>query len=264
MYRYERPPDDRENSSPAPAPYRVAVRMPVAEPRLTYMLLAVIGLVYLYFFGQSAVGQNEFLTKWAKVNELIRDGEYYRLFTSMFLHLNLMHIFFNGYALYIIGRDVEALFGHARFGLIYFLGGLSGSLASFIFTSAPSVGASGAIFAIFGAEMVYFYQNRRLHGEAGKRHLNQLIMLMGINLALGFITTVGDSSFQIDNAGHIGGLVGGVVLAWFIGPSYQVQRDPATDVGLSVVDQNSFQRWALPSALYTLGLVVLTVYAVAA
>jgi rhomboid protease GluP len=263
MYRYEPPPSpERPPESPRQGLYKIAVRMPVAEPRLTYVLLGIIVSIYAYMFTLSPAGENEFLTRWAKVNEFIRQGEYYRLFTSMFLHLNVMHIAFNGYALYIIGRDVEALFGHVRFGIIYLLGGLSGALASFVFTSAPSVGASGAIFALFGAEMIYFYQHRSLHGEAGRRHLNQLVMLMVFNLALGFLSATSD--FRIDNAGHIGGLVGGVVLAWFIGPAYNVQRDPATEGGLRVIDQNPPRRWVWYPVAYAAVLAAVTVYAVTA
>ena len=265
-YRYQPSPspDDAPEQPPQPQPgmYRVAVRMQLAEPRLTYALLGLIVLIYLYFFSLSSTRQVQFLTDWAKINPLIKDGEYYRLFTSMFLHLNLMHIVFNGYALYVLGRDVESLFGTARFAVIYLLGGLSASLASLVFTSAPSVGASGAIFAIFGAEMVYFYHHRALHGAAGRRHLQQLIILMFINLGLGAFSTA--TGFRIDNAGHIGGLVGGVVLTWFIGPSYQVERDPAADGGYSVVDQNPIGRWVLPSVLYAVGLVAAMAYAVSA
>jgi len=255
------PPEQREPTGGGLR--RVAVRMPLAAPRLTYVLLAVIVLIFMYFLSLSLEGQNEFLSQWAKVNELIREGEPYRLFTSMFLHLNLMHILFNGYALYVIGRDVEALFGPIRFALIYFLGGLSGSLASFVFTDAPSVGASGAIFAIFGAEMVYFYQNRRLHGEMGRRHLNQLIFLMLLNLGLGFFSTA-TSGFRLDNAGHIGGLIGGIVLAWFIGPEFEVAQDTSTMAGLRVVDRNKPRQWAGVSLVYAVVLATMTVYAVMA
>ncbi len=264
---YQLPPSNGDAPEPGPRPpmmQRVAVRLPVAEPRLTYGLLGLIVLIALYYFSLPAREQVLFLNDWAKVNELIRDGEYYRLFSSMFLHLNLTHLIFNGYALFVLGRDVEALFGTARFAIIYVLGGLSGSLASFIFTDAPSVGASGAIFAIFGAEMVYFYQHRDLHGVAGRQHLTQLVILMLINLGLGFFASTGATNFRIDNAGHIGGLVGGVVLAWFIGPAYRVQRDPSAESGFSVVDRNPIQRWALWSAAYALGLVVLIAYAVTA
>ncbi|HML24827.1 MAG TPA: rhomboid family intramembrane serine protease [Aggregatilinea sp.] len=260
---HDQPSPQRQVPQPPPGFRRVAVRLPVSAPRVTYVLLAVIVLIYLYYMSlSSAMAQNEFLANWAKINDRIRDGEYYRLLTSMFLHLNLMHIVFNGYALYIIGRDVEALFGHVRFALIYFLGGLSGSLASFVFTSAPSVGASGAIFAVFGAEAVYFYQHRRLHGEMGRRHLNQLIVLMVVNLALGVLSQA--TTYKIDNAGHIGGLIGGVVLAWFIGPHYDVQADPAAEGGHRVVDLNPVQRWALPSLIYAVTLAAVMAYAVAA
>ncbi len=266
MFRFQQPndsPEQPDQSQPAPPGLqRIAVRMPVAEPRLTYVLLGILVLIYLYFMGLSSIQQNAFLTRYAKINELIRQGEYYRLITSMFLHLNLMHILFNGYALYILGRDVESLFGTLRFAIIYFLGGLSGSLASFVFTSAPSVGASGAIFAIFGAEIVYFYEHRNLHGAAGRQHLNQLLILMVLNLALGFFSTATD--FTIDIAAHIGGLTGGVVLAWFIGPQYRIKRDLTVEAGFSVVDENPVRHWALPSLLYTVGLVVAMVYAISA
>jgi rhomboid protease GluP len=255
-------PPDQDPDQPPRGLRRIAVQMPVAEPRLMYALLAVIVLIFLYTFSLTPLERNLFFSDWAKVNPAIRDGEYYRLFTSMFLHLNLTHILFNGYALYVLGRDVESLFGTARFAVIYFLGGLSGSLASFIFTDAPSVGASGAIFAIFGAEMVYFYQHRALHGERGRQHLNQLVILMVINLALGVFSSATD--FRIDNAGHIGGLVGGVVLTWFIGPRYNVQADPAAEAGLRIVDQNPLQRWAMASVVYALVLAAALVYAVAA
>lgn len=268
MSLFYRPPnpssDSPEPTPPPPGTQRVAVRLPVAEPRLTYGLLGLIVLIALYYFSLPAREQVLLLSDWAKVNDLIRDGEYYRLLSSMFLHLNLTHLIFNGYALFVLGRDVEALFGTVRFAILYFLGGLSGSLASFIFTDAPSVGASGAIFAIFGAEMVYFYQHRALHGVAGRQHLTQLIILMLINLGLGFFASTGATNFRIDNAGHIGGLVGGVVLAWFIGPAYRVQRDPTAESGFSVVDKNPVGRWVLWSAVYAMGLAVLIVYAVTA
>jgi rhomboid protease GluP len=266
MFKYEQPPDDRQPRMPTPGLRRIAVRLPVNPPRLTYLLLGINVLIFLYYFSLSnGLEQYQFLYDWGKVNALIQDGEYYRLFTSMFLHLNLMHIFFNGYALYILGNDVEGLFGTPRFALVYFLGGLSGSLASFIFNDALSVGASGAIFAVFGADMVYFYQHRELHGEAGRRHLNQLVILMVINLALGLFSATGaTNNFRIDNAAHIGGLIGGVVLAWFIAPNYNVQQDPTVQGGLKVVDTNPIERWALPSVLYAAGLVVAVVYAVSA
>jgi rhomboid protease GluP len=237
--------------------------MKVTEPRLTYGLLAANVLIFMYFFSLSAADQVSFFDRWAKVNEAIKHGDYYRLLSSMFLHLNVTHILVNGYSLYILGRDIEALFGRARFLVIYFLGGLSASLASFIFTPAPSLGASGAIFALFGAEMVYFYQHRALHGTMGRRHLNQLVFLLIFNLTLGFLPS-SVSNFRLDNAAHIGGLIGGMILTLLIGPAYNVQRDPTAEGGLRVADNNPMQRWASLAALYAVGLVIAVIYAVSA
>lgn len=266
MYRSQQPPSPQPpDQQRPPSMRRIAVPLPVVEPRLTYLLIGSIMLVFMYYLSlRTVVDRNAFLTNWAKINDMIRDGEYYRLLSSMFVHYNLMHLAFNGYALYVIGRDVEALFGHVRFAILYFLGGISGSLASFIFTSAPSVGASGAIFAIFGAEMVYFYHNRDLYGQAGRQHLNQLIILMVINLGLGLLSTTGGSQFQIDNAAHIGGWVGGVVLAWFIGPDYSIMTDPDAQSGHRVVDINPVTQWALVSVLYAAGLLAAMIYSLSA
>ena len=240
---------------------RVAIRFPVSQPRLMYVLLAVNVAVFLYYFSLPTAEQVRFLWRWGKVNEQIAQGEYYRLFTAMFLHLNLSHILLNGMALYFFGRDVEALFGSLRFAVIYLLGGLSGSLASFVFTDALSVGASGAIFAIFGAELVYLYQHRDLHGPGGRKLLSRLLTFMALNLAFGVISSTGVGSFRIDNAGHIGGLLGGVVLTWFIGPLYRVRYTP-TDGQLRVVDENPPTAWARYAALYAVVLAALTSYAV--
>ena len=84
----------------------------------------------------------------AKINHLIVQGQYWRLFTAMFLHIGIMHLFFNSYALYVYGSVVEKLFGRIRFVLIYTIAGLTGSLLSFLLSRNPAVGASGAIFGL--------------------------------------------------------------------------------------------------------------------
>ncbi len=249
-------------STPEEPPVRrVAIRFPVSAPRLMYVLLSVNVLVFLYYFSLPAAEQVRFLLRWGKVNDAIASGEYYRLFTAMFLHLNLSHIVLNGIALYFFGRDVETLFGSLRFAVIYLLGGLSGSLASFVFTDALSVGASGAIFAIFGAEIVYLYRHRDLHGPGGRKLLSRLLAYMVLDLAFGVISSAGVGSFRIDNAGHIGGLIGGAMLAWFIGPLYRVRYSPA-DGQLRVVDENPPTAWGRYAALYAVVLAALTSYAV--
>ena len=181
----------------------------------------------------------------AKINEfIVGQGQVYRLLTAMFLHGGLTHLFFNGYALYVIGRNVERVYGHARFLLIYFLGGLTGSLFSLLFSQGASVGASGAIFAIFGAELVFVYRHRQLFGRAAYQQLQSMIFMLALNVFIGL--TPGS---RIDNWGHMGGFVGGLALAWLIGPLLRVNVMQGTMVtpGITtptfeLTDENPLQK----------------------
>ncbi len=148
-------------------------------------------------------------------------GEFYRLFTAMFLHAGIAHIAFNMLALFSFGPLIERLYGRGLYLLLYLLGGLGGSALSAVLGSAEagSVGASGALFALFGAEIVFFYRQRQIFGAAGNAQLRMLLFFAAANLLLGF--TPGSS---IDNWGHIGGLVSGVLLAWTINPTPQVRQ----------------------------------------
>jgi rhomboid protease GluP len=155
----------------------------------------------------------------AKVNELVEAGQEWRLFTAMFLHIGVLHLLFNLYALNALGPMVEGYFGHLRFLAIYLLGGLFGSLASYAFSPAPSAGASGAIFGLAGAITVYFLRYRENFGARGRAILQNMLLVIGLNLVLG----LGMSG--IDNWGHMGGLVGGAALAFGLLPRY---RAPTT------------------------------------
>jgi rhomboid protease GluP len=163
-------------------------------------------------------------------------GEYYRLFTAMFLHIEPAHIFFNGYALYIIGSYIERLFGHARFIVIYFLGGLTGSILMTILNyvdNVSGIGASGALFAIFGAEMVYLIRHRDILGKAASAQLRSLLFLLAINLVIGLLP-----GSRIGMWAHVGGLIGGLVLTWFISPRFIASPHPAVE-GSQVADDTN-------------------------
>lgn len=184
------------------------------QPWLTYALMAANTLIFLAGFLIQAL-ELEFLLRGALMPELVvARGEFYRLFTAMFLHGSLGHIFFNVYAIYIVGRNLEPIFGRARFLLIYFLGGLTGAAASLALGpfNGWSVGASGAVFAIFAAEAAHLYQHRTLYPNVRAR-LQHMGFLIVINLVIGFAP-----GSRIDNWGHIGGMIGGLALAWRIGP----------------------------------------------
>lgn len=173
-------------------------------PYLTYTLIALNVILFLLMTLAGGSTQTIILIKFgAKVNELIMRGEVWRLFTSMFLHIGLLHLAFNLYALWALGPITETLIGRPRYLTIYILSGISGSLASLFFTDAISAGASGAIFGLLGALVSYSRKNPGLWKSGFGKNLMIIIL---INLSLGV--------FQpgIDIYAHIGGLICGLIL----------------------------------------------------
>jgi membrane associated rhomboid family serine protease len=155
-------------------------------------------------FGSSSARLDEQLFNLGAMQPIfIARGQYWRLFTAMFLHANLLHIAFNMYALYLFGYLVEGAFGKVRFIAIYFVGGFLASVTSYVFSDPRSlgVGASGAIFALLGAWVAYNY--RRRGSAMASAQLRWAGILIAINLFLGF------SIASIDNFAHIGGLISG-------------------------------------------------------
>ncbi len=138
----------------------------------------------------------------------VRNGEVYRLLTSTFMHASILHLVFNMYALSIIGKQVETFLGKSKFLLVYLFSGLTGSLLSCAITNSYSLGASGAIFGLMGS-LLYFGYHYRLY--LGSVLLGQIFPVILINLVIGYITP------SIDNAAHIGGLVGGLFLSMALG-----------------------------------------------
>lgn len=153
----------------------------------------------------------------AKVNDLIAQGQYWRLLTATFLHANLIHIFFNGYALYVLGPETERIYGTGRFLALYFVAGLAGSLASYLISPAISVGASGAIFGLIGGLGMFYYLNREALGAFGKAQVQNMVAIAMINLFIGFA-----AQGVIDNWGHLGGLLGGALAGVALAPRLQV------------------------------------------
>jgi len=131
--------------------------------------------------------------------------QYWRLFTAMFLHASLFHILFNMWALYVVGSYLEAVAGRGKYLIIYFVSGLAGNVLGYLFGPPNSVmiGASTAIFGLFGALFVYSYNNR--HTMAGMM-LRNIGFIIAINLVFTFMSP------SISWQGHIGGLVGGVAV----------------------------------------------------
>jgi rhomboid protease GluP len=207
-----------EHPSPPPAqPKSIAVSLPAISPQVTYGILGVTIFVYLLqLLSQFLVGYDLPVALGAKANQYIRAGEIWRLFTPMLLHGSILHIGFNMYALYIFGIGLERRYGHGRFLLLYILSGFAGSVFSFLFSSAYSIGASGAIFGLIGAEGIFLYQNRKLFGNQVKQAIGNVVIVVAFNLFLGLQP-------GIDNWGHVGGLAGGLIFAWFAGPHWDLE-----------------------------------------
>jgi rhomboid protease GluP len=141
----------------------------------------------------------------AKVNSLIQEGQYWRLISPMFLHLNLIHLAVNSYSLLLLGGFLERLYGRRRFLIIYVMSGIAGNVASYLMSPGVSVGASTSLFGLLGATIVFWWKHRRLMAPEFRRRMgNSLFAMLFLNLALG-------ASFSIiDQWGHIGGLLGGL------------------------------------------------------
>lgn len=215
---------------PISAQPEMRLRLPISRPRAIWVLLAInVGLFLLTQILSMLLPQQSCFPLdtyscalqrlgW-KQNNLIAQGQYWRLLTAMFLHGNIVHIFFNGYALFALGPEAERIYGTLRFLVLYFLAGLAGSVASYAFSPNPSVGASGAIFGLVGGLGVFFYIARDILGDAGRAQLQSMIFIVVINLLIGF-----GASGVIDNYAHIGGLVGGMITGALLAPRYAIDQ----------------------------------------
>ena len=185
----------------------------MAEAPVTFAIIGFTAFI-LQTASNLLLGGDLLLVLGAKVNSAIASGEIWRLVTPIFLHIGILHIGVNMYSLYIVGPPVERLFGRQRMLTIYLLSGIAGVAFSLAFSSAPSAGASGAIFGLLGALGGFLFIHRGLFGRAGSVQLRQIVLVAVLNLAIGL-------SPGIDNWGHLGGLLAGLALAYVVGPRYE-------------------------------------------
>lgn len=187
------------------------------KPFVTYLLIAINAVVFLamYLFGKGSNDVYTLLNFGANYGPFVRMGEYYRLLTSAFIHIGVLHFLMNNYALYIIGTQLESFLGKFKFLAVYLLSAVSGSLLSIVFSDNISAGASGAIFGLFGSLLYFGYHYRVYLGTVLK---SQVIPLIVLNLIIGFTVS------GIDNAAHIGGLVGGYLITMALGVPYKSTR----------------------------------------
>ena len=199
------------------------------KPIVTYTLIFINILVFMamYLFGNGSEDSLTLLTFGANYRPLILEfNQYYRLISSSFLHIGILHLLFNMYALYIIGAQIENFYGKAKYLIIYLGSAIFGSLLSICFHDGISAGASGAIFGLLGA-MLYFGYHYRLY--LGNVLQSQIIPIIILNLFLGFITP------GIDNACHVGGLISGIFLAMACGINKDRKMEKINGVILSII-----------------------------
>ena len=200
------------------------------KPIVTYILIFICILVFIlmYVLGNGSTDNYTLLVFGANVDTLTKNGDYYRLFTSMFLHIGILHLLCNMYSLYIIGKEVENVFGKVKYLIIYLLSGIAGSILSLAFNhNTICAGASGAIFGLLGALLYFGYYYRTYLGATLTRSIIPVIVL---NLIIGF------TSSGIDNAAHIGGLVGGILIAMAVGvPDKSNNNNKINGIVLSLI-----------------------------
>jgi len=184
--------------------------------RRTTMTGATLAVLIAVFLLQLIRGQgvglgmtgniDPLLREGAIVPPLIASGEYYRLFTAMFLHFSVIHLLMNAWALWIFGQFVETSMGRVAFAVVFLVGGFVGSVASYVFGPVQQIGAgaSGAIVALFGAFIAY--NLRRRDSAMSRAALQSAVILILLNA---FITL---GIRGIDWRAHLGGLVGGFVV----------------------------------------------------
>lgn len=196
------------------------------NPRLVTTILIAINLI-IYIItailsvtiggGLGPLGQIDtgvLINAGAQVNLLVAQGQFWRIFTAMFLHVNLLHIGLNMLSLYFIGTAIEVLYSKWRYLLIYLLSGITGGIVSYILMGPDfvAVGASGAIFGVFGALGVFYIVNRRALGPHGTGAITNWLFWLGLNLVFGF------SNPSIGIVDHIGGLAAGMIIGALLIP----------------------------------------------
>ena len=202
------------------------------KPYVTYVLLFINALVYLLTLVYNVQNGNSIIASLLGTSEsalnffgglessLVKSGDYYRLLTSAFSHINFLHLLFNSYALYVIGSQLESYLGKIKYTLIYVSSAILASLLSVALVDGWSAGASGAIFGLLGALLYFGYHYRVYLGTVIK---SQILPLILINLTIGFLSP------EINNAAHIGGLIGGFLTLQALGVKYKSTKSDKTN-----------------------------------
>ncbi|MCM1053716.1 MAG: rhomboid family intramembrane serine protease [Ruminococcus sp.] len=177
--------------------------------------ICIVMFILTYILGNGSEDVGTLLMFGANSRVLVKLGQVWRLVTSIFLHIGIVHLIVNMYALYIIGRQLEGFLGKIKYLIVFLGSGILGSLLSVVINDSVSAGASGAIFGLLGSLLYFGYHYRLYLGTVLK---TQIIPVIVLNLAIGFILP------GIDNFAHIGGLVGGYLITMALGIPGKVNK----------------------------------------
>lgn len=177
---------------------------------ITPVLMAISTILFMlsYIFSHGAMDGKTLYDLGAVSSFAIKNGEVWRLVTGTFLHGNLLHLLVNMYSLYVIGTQLETFLGRGKYLGVYLISAITGSLMSCVCQTSLSVGASGAIFGLLGS-LLYFGYHFRVY--LGNTMRTQIIPVILLNLFFAFAFS------GIDNAAHIGGLIGGYFITMALG-----------------------------------------------
>ena len=206
---------------------------------VTIILLSLNFIVWIIAeIAGSTNDANTLLDFGALFGPFIVTGEYWRLFSSLFLHVGLLHLLFNCFALFIFGPLIENIFGKFRFVSIYLFAGISGSLISLYFNPlVVAAGASGSIFGLLGALAAFFLLKRNILGTFAKKNFIGVIILVAFNMFFGFLIP------GVDNFAHFGGFISGLIISIVLVPVLPIENSIFSPTIFSVASKSFISRY---------------------
>lgn len=180
----------------------------IKESPVTFTFLVIMIIYFIIITLNGGTNDIETLVRFGAFFPpfIFKYNEYYRFVTSIFIHIGIMHLFFNGYALYIFGTQIEGLIGKIKYLIFFLLTGLAGNLATYYFNPiSVSAGASGSLFGLFGAFVYLIHRHKEMITPEGRK---SIISLLGVNLAITVLVP------SVSITAHLGGLIAGYVLSY--------------------------------------------------
>lgn len=178
------------------------------KSKVTFALLSIMIIYFIFMTLNGGTTNIDTLVNYGALYPpfVVQYNEYYRLITSIFIHIGITHILFNGYALYVFGPQIEMLMGPKKYLLFFLLTGLGGNIATIFFNFVSiSAGASGSLFGLFGAFLYLVHRHPNMVTPAGRK---DILSLLGVNLLLTLLVP------SISITAHFGGLIMGYLLSY--------------------------------------------------